>query len=442
MRQCLNPDCLSINADNARFCLKCGNQLLLVERYWAKNILGEGGFGRTFLAVDDFKPSKPLCVIKQFLPQAQGTKNVQKASELFAQEAQQLEKLGKHPQIPDLFAYFTHENRQYLVQEFIDGQTLQQELDNQGVYSENAIRELLQDLLPVLKFVHQNQVIHRDIKPENIIRRNTDSTLFLVDFGAAKSVKPAQSNITETIIGTVEYCAPEQAKGKPNFVSDLYSLGVTCLHLLTGVEPTALFDDWNVEWIWREHLKANAVSTYLDQILDKLVEPKPKQRYQSVDAVLRDLQPQDSTSIYPRLEAFLQAGQWQEADIETSKLICQLAQREQDGWLDYESIKNLPHPDLLEIDRLWRKYSNNRFGFSIQKQIYQHLAATQKADTKIMQKFGEIVGWRNPNSSGWLSHSELTFNLLAPVGHLPRGLSTKGFRSLFSKWRTDFFERI
>ncbi|MDB9314934.1 protein kinase, partial [Spirulina sp. CS-785/01] len=107
MRQCLNPDCLHPNPDNSTFCQKCGNQLLLENRYYAECILGQGAFGRTFLARDKHKPSKPRCVIKQFLPQAQGTNNIQKASELFAQEAQRLEELGQHPQIPDLLAYFT-----------------------------------------------------------------------------------------------------------------------------------------------------------------------------------------------------------------------------------------------------------------------------------------------------------------------------------------------
>ena len=124
MSQCLNPECLNINPDNFQFCQKCGNKLLLVERYWAKNILGQGGFGRTFLAVDEFKPSKPFCIIKQFLPQAQGTETVAKAAELFAQEAERLELLGKHPQIPEIFAYFSVDIRQYLVQEFIKGETI------------------------------------------------------------------------------------------------------------------------------------------------------------------------------------------------------------------------------------------------------------------------------------------------------------------------------
>lgn len=194
MRQCLNPDCLYPNPDNSQFCQKCGNKLLLRERYWATKILGQGGFGRTFLAVDEDKPSKPPCVIKQFLPQAQGTENVQKASELFAQEAKRLEELGKHPQIPELLAYFTFENRQYLVQEYIHGQTLQQELEENGVFKESQIRELLQDLLIVLQYVHRNQVIHRDIKPENVIRRKTDKKISISRFWGGKIYRTHTTN--------------------------------------------------------------------------------------------------------------------------------------------------------------------------------------------------------------------------------------------------------
>ncbi len=187
MSQCLNPDCLNQNPPNTNFCQKCGSKLLLAERYRAVKIIGQGGFGRTFKAVDEFKPSQPFCVIKQFFPQAQGTQNLEKAAELFAQEAVRLESLGTHPQIPELLAFFTQDNRQYLIQEFIDGKNLQQELETVGAFNETQIWELLNDLLPVLEFIHSQQVIHRDIKPENIIRRPDYSQkkgeLVLVDFG-------------------------------------------------------------------------------------------------------------------------------------------------------------------------------------------------------------------------------------------------------------------
>src|SRR5919199_1023481 len=153
MSYCLTPNCPTPqNPQGTNFCLSCGSKLLLKERYRAIKPIGQGGFGRTFLAVDEDKPSKPRCVIKQFYPQAQGTSTVQKAVELFTQEAMRLDELGRHPQIPELLAYFTQDDRQYLVQEFIDGLNLAQELEQKGAFNETQIRQLLNDLLPVLQF--------------------------------------------------------------------------------------------------------------------------------------------------------------------------------------------------------------------------------------------------------------------------------------------------
>ncbi|AFZ36303.1 serine/threonine protein kinase [Stanieria cyanosphaera PCC 7437] len=289
MSQCLNPNCLHLNPQSTQICEQCGAKLLLVDRYRAIKILGKGGFGRTFLAIDEFKPSKPRCVIKQFLPDVKGEKSLKKAAELFEREAMRLDELGKHEQIPELFAYFSQEERQYLIQEFIDGDDLAKELAQKGVFSEQQIQELLKDLLTVLKFVHVNNVIHRDIKPENIIRRKRDGKLVLVDFGAAKDTEAADLSVTGTIIGSAAYIAPEQAVGKPKFASDLYSLGATCLHLLTNIEPTELFDVAEGEWIWREYLRDNEIRYELSRVLDKLVEGATKRRFQSVEEVLHAL---------------------------------------------------------------------------------------------------------------------------------------------------------
>ncbi|MEB3882826.1 bifunctional serine/threonine-protein kinase/formylglycine-generating enzyme family protein [Lyngbya sp. CCY1209] len=306
MRQCLNPACLHLNPDSYRFCQQCSDKLLLMERYWAKRILGQGGFGRTFLAVDEFKPSKPPCVIKQFFPRAQGTENLQKAAELFDQEARRLEELGRHPQIPNLLAYFTADNRQYLVQELIDGKTLRQESSDRGNFREDDIWEILHELLTVLQFVHDRRVIHRDIKPENIIRNQTENKLVLVDFGAAKKVSYPAHCAPETIIGSAPYCAPEQAMGKPKFASDLYSLGVTCLHLLTRMSPSELYDENEAKWVWRNDLRGNRVGDELGDILDRLVARQIKARYQSVREVIEDLRCAPTTIISqpPRTNCF------------------------------------------------------------------------------------------------------------------------------------------
>ncbi|EAW36905.1 WD40 repeat domain-containing serine/threonine-protein kinase [Lyngbya sp. PCC 8106] len=303
MSYCLNPHCTHPqNSDDSKFCLTCGAKLLLRERYRAIKPIGFGGFGKTFLAVDEDKPSRPACVIKQFFPQNQGTQNAEKAVELFHQEAVRLDQLGKHPQIPDLLAHFEQDNNQYLVQEYIEGQNLEEELVRHDTFDEAKIRQLLNDLLPVLQFVHQNQVIHRDIKPANVIRRSASPTqmsnigsfpgqLVLVDFGAAKVVTTTQPPVMGTIIGSPEYIAPEQTRGQAVYASDLYSLGVTCIHLLTQVSPFDLFDINEDRWIWRDYLKGQPFSAQLGRVLDKMLMTIPNQRYQTPLQVLKDLYP-------------------------------------------------------------------------------------------------------------------------------------------------------
>jgi serine/threonine protein kinase len=299
MSYCLNPHCPKPeNPHNVKFCRTCGSKLLLKERYRAIKPIGQGGFGKTFLAVDEDKPSKPRCVIKQFYPQAQGTNTLAKAVELFNQEAVQLDELGKHPQIPELLAYFTQEDRQYLVQEFIDGHNLAQELTHRGAFSEIQIRQLLNDLLSVLQFCHTRQIIHRDIKPENIILREADGKLVLVDFGAAKSTTGTALNKTGTSIGSPEYVAPEQMRGKAVFASDIYSLGATCINLLTVRSPFDSYDINNDTWVWQQYLQT-PVSNQLSCILNKMLESIPIRRYQTVDEVINDLNQQSPVAAKP-----------------------------------------------------------------------------------------------------------------------------------------------
>lgn len=286
--------------------------MLLKERYRAIRPIGEGAFGRTFLAVDEHL-LQTSCVIKQFLPQIQETTALEKATTLFKQEAQRLHELGEHPQIPALFAYFEQDQRLYLVEEWIDGHNLLQELQQQGAFSEEKIQNLLLGLLPVLQFVHARQVIHRDIKPDNIVRRNSPqpgaSTIsapashrgkgssqigqfVLVDFGVAKQISGIVEAKTGTRTGTTGYAPIEQIRGGKAYpASDLYSLGVTCIHLLTGVTPDDLFDSLEGEWVWRSHLtqQGRSVSSLLGKILDKLLKDLVKERYQSAAEVLQDL---------------------------------------------------------------------------------------------------------------------------------------------------------
>jgi len=292
---CLNPQCpLPSNPKTADRCQGCGQPLVkrLRGRYIPIKLLGQGGFGRTFLGLDTDRLNSP-CVIKQFAPQTQGTKSFDKAVKLFEQEALRLHELGEHPQIPTLLAYFAHDHYLYLVQQSIEGITLYQELQEQGVYEGQQVRQLLLDLLPVLQFVHQHGVIHRDITPTNILRRQQDGKAILIDFGVAKQFRDTVTAQPGTRIGTEGYSPIEQLRGGHAYpASDLYSLGVTCLHLLTGRKPEDLYDPLRGQWCWQELLQGagRTIDPQLSAVLERLVQDLVSDRYQSAQEAWQDLQ--------------------------------------------------------------------------------------------------------------------------------------------------------
>ncbi|MBD2522422.1 serine/threonine-protein kinase [Nostoc sp. FACHB-133] len=304
---CVNPDCQKpLNPDKNNYCHSCRAELipLLGGRYRPTQVLSdEGGFGRTYLAEDVHKLNE-CCVVKQFAPKLQGTGPLTKAIELFKQEASRLQELAEHPQIPTLLAYFEQNSYLFLVQQFIDGQNLLKEWERRGNYSETQIRELLLDLLPVLKFTHVRGVIHRDIKPQNIIRRQSDGRLVLIDFGASKQLTATVQTKMGTVIGSHGYTALEQMQdGKAYPASDLFSLGATCFHLLTGVRPSQLWIQQGYSWVgsWRQYLISPgrdgvSVSIELGEVLDKLLQLDIQKRYQSADEVITDLTPGLSSS--------------------------------------------------------------------------------------------------------------------------------------------------
>ncbi|MCT7997424.1 serine/threonine-protein kinase [Laspinema olomoucense] len=292
MHCCLNPSCPNPqNLDGIKFCQSCGNPLVVLRNhYYPRQLLSnEGGFGRTYLA-EDIDKLHEKCVIKQLAPQVQGTSALQKAKELFEQEARQLQELGEHPQIPTLYAYFEQDGYLYLVQQYIEGQPLHK--CQPGIWKETQVRELLEQLLPVLEFIHQRGVIHRDIKPPNIMRRKSDGKYVLIDFGASKQLKSTVVAGQGTQIGTNGYSPFEQMKrGEAYPASDLYSLGVTCFYLLTGQDPFALFLDEGYGWVdsWRKHL-LEPLSEQLQQVFDNLLQKESQNRYQNSRVLLRDLQ--------------------------------------------------------------------------------------------------------------------------------------------------------
>ncbi|MFP5275120.1 protein kinase domain-containing protein [Coleofasciculus sp.] len=299
MSYCLNLACHKPdNPDHARFCSACGSRLLLGDRYRAMELISQGGIGRTFRAIDEYESGLSPCIIKQFSPTNQGTTNTEKAAASFRQEAARLQNLGEHPQIPRLLAYF-EPNPQIgtvgaIVQRLVEGESLAQQFAKEGAFKETQIRHILAQLLPVLQYIHSHQVIHRDINPANIIRspdtgiETEAEKLVLVDFSAAKLTTKTALARTGTVIGSAAYAAPEQLMGKAVTSSDLYSLGVTCIHLLTNVHPFDLFNSLEGMWVWQDYL-IEPISDQLKQTLNKMLEGAVKRRYQSAAQILQDL---------------------------------------------------------------------------------------------------------------------------------------------------------
>jgi serine/threonine protein kinase len=288
---CLNPNCQKpVNPGGAKFCQNCGKPLVCLRgRYLPRRPLGTGGFGKTYLA-EDLDKLGELCAIKQLVPKVREIWAVEKARELFEREAQQLQKLGDRPDIPALMAYFEENNYLYLVQQYIEGRTLLDELNEKGSFNEAEIQKLCLDLLEILQFIHQERVIHRDIKPENIIRRQSDGKAILIDFGISKVLTETATQ-PGTTIGSLGYVPIEQMQqGQVYPASDLYSLGVTCFQLLCGVNPWELWKNEGYSWVtrWREHLP-QPVSEPLGKVLDKILQQDYRNRYQSAEDVIRAL---------------------------------------------------------------------------------------------------------------------------------------------------------
>ncbi|QLE48914.1 serine/threonine protein kinase [Nostoc sp. C057] len=292
-------DITTLKTTQQKYCTTCGMPLLLDGRYVPTKLLGRGGFGAAFLARDRRIPGMRQCVVKQFQPVGNLTSTqLQQAQIMFEREADVLAQLGNdHEQIPDLFAFFpvivnSSQSGQedqffYLVQEYIDGQNLEEELVQQGKFSEHQVLEVLQEILKVLKFVHERGIIHRDIKPSNIMRR-CDGKLFLLDFGAVKQVtNVALGAASSTGIYSMGFAPPEQMSGGQVFpCTDLYALAVTIITLLTNQEAIQLFDAYSNQWKWREQVNVNP---RLADILDKMLLPAANQRFQSAQEVLNTL---------------------------------------------------------------------------------------------------------------------------------------------------------
>jgi serine/threonine-protein kinase len=300
-------DRATLKTTQQKYCTTCGMPLILGGRYIPSKLLGRGGFGAAFLARDRYTPAMRQCVVKQFQPSGDlSLQQLKIAQDLFEREAEVLEQLGSEDDhIPDLFAFFQFSVTSlqhgkddqffYLVQEFISGKNLEEELADKGTFSEAEVLEVLREILKVLKYVHENGSIHRDIKPSNIMR-NLNGRLYLLDFGAVKQVtkgSPAGAPAgRSTGIYSMGFAPPEQMSGGQVYPStDLYALAVTVLTLLTGKEAGELYDSYSNQWNWRNYVQ---VSDTLANVLDRMLLPTPNQRFGSAQEVLDALTPQQA----------------------------------------------------------------------------------------------------------------------------------------------------
>jgi serine/threonine protein kinase len=287
----LDSNSIKHSALGQLFCQTCGMPLILDGRYVIEKPLAKGGFGITYLARDRRTPAMKKCVVKQLVLHGFDAEQTRLAKELFHREGTVLEELGTHPQIPELLAFFEldvdGESFFYLVQEYIDGLTLETLIKDFGPLPPNDVIDILQNLLPVLQFIHDRNAIHRDIKPANIMVHRHTQVYYLLDFGAVKQVKSitAPPNSRSTGIFTPGYAAPEQLKSGAIYpATDIYGLGATCIFLLTGKDP----EDLDIaNYNWRNY--APKVPDQLARIIDKMTAYRLKDRYQSAQAVLADL---------------------------------------------------------------------------------------------------------------------------------------------------------
>ena len=267
---------------------------LLQQRYRVTKVLGQGGFGRTYLS-QDTGCFDEMCVLKEFSPTDRGRDAMKKSKELFQREAQVLYQIN-HPQIPKFRANFEEQKRLFLVQEYAEGKTvaktLSERLKNSTTFTEAEAVKFLQDMLPVLTHIHNMGIIHRDISPDNIIFRDRDRLPVLIDFGVVKAGVTQLEVSTQihqgTTVGKAGYAPGEQLQtGEAYANSDLYALAVTVVVMMTGRKPESLIDKSTMTWKW--HQWVPTLTPWLAKILNKMLSRVPNSRYQSANEVAQAL---------------------------------------------------------------------------------------------------------------------------------------------------------
>jgi serine/threonine protein kinase len=402
-------------------------QILKQGKYQIKDTISIGGFGITYLAINEVGQD---IAIKTLNNRQQKLPNFKDLQEKFLNEALRIARC-RHPQIVEVYEVFEEQGLWHIVMEYIDGMNLADYLETYGVMPEAQALQLTYQLAEVLSFMHELGFTHRDVKPDNIMLRRDTLEPVLVDFGLARSFHHQQIK-TNTCRGSECFAPLEQdrtyqAKTKLIPCSDIYSLAATLYVMLTLQlpYPARIRYDGSLPIIPPQHHNPQ-ISDSVNNAILKGMELFPENRPQSVDEWLELLcSPELPTDYllsaksidYRGLQHLLRTQQWRKADQETRRLMSVIAGREDPGWLRTNDIDHFPETDLCTINQLWTSYSNGRFGFSVQKKIWQEVSGSFNYDTEC--RLGDRVGWREQGK--WRLYCDLNFSLDAPVGHLPIG---------------------
>ncbi|MBS9386444.1 MAG: GUN4 domain-containing protein [Dolichospermum sp. BR01] len=397
-------------------------------QYIIKRAIGGGGFGETYLAQDT--EENRLVVIKTLNREQREKPDFAEIQKRFRKEALDLSKCY-HPHIVQVYDNFPEDGLWAIAMEHIDGDDLAAYVENytaeNGYLSETEALRYIDQIGQALECVHERKLLHRDVKPNNILLRRESKEAVLIDFGLAREFQPGKIK-SMTASKTEGYAPIEQyqRRGDFGYYTDVYALAATLYSLLTNRVPIPA--NYRAE----EDVKLSPPQKYNQQISDKVntailkgMELEPVNRPQTVREFreILGLINQEVPLIsscgmdYRKLRDLLAQGKWQEADKETARVMLAVAKREKEGWLNVKDIDNFPCADLRSIDQLWVKYSNDKFGFSVQKRIYQGFGGTREYNSEIWEKFGDKVGWRKEDDC--LYYKNITFDIKAAKGHLP-----------------------
>ena len=452
-------------------------------QYIIKRAIGGGGFGETYLAEDT--EENRLVVIKTLNREQQQKPDFAEIQKRFRKEALDLSKCY-HPHIVQVYDNFPEDGLWAIVMEHIDGDDLATHVENytaeNGYLSETEALRYIDQIGQALEHIHALGFLHRDVKPNNIILRQNTKEAVLIDFGLAREYTlGAEVNMTNA--RSKGYAPIEQYEryGKFGDYTDVYALAATLYNLLTDHEPLPaefrktgivlpppqqfnpkISDRINAAVLKGMELEpTNRPQTVREfrAILGLLVKPvvsipipssvndtsvtvqeRPQEDITTPQTIKQNTQFNSSEEIdYQKLRDLLVQGKWKKADEETRRLMLAVTKREKENWLDANSIDNFPCKDLRTIDELWVKSSNGRFGFSVQKKIYQSCGGTLEYNAEVWDKFGEKIGWKKKKLLGmagdWLSEHNTNFDITAPPGHLPaalRGITGKSGLSSFA----------